>query len=81
MSRLERAALEFLLDAGAEAILDRMKGARSRLRQWLDGRRDVLRIAASASTCHYILPAALREFRNSFPGVTIHIEPASMLRL
>lgn len=59
----------------AEAILDRMSGARARLRQWLDGRRDTLRIVASPTSCQYVLPAALREFRSSFPGVTIHIVP------
>ena len=61
----------------AEAILERMSGARARLRQWLDGRQDTLRIAASTSACQHILPAALREFRSSFPGVSIHLQPCT----
>lgn len=72
---LTPAGLQFQQEA--EAILDRMSGARARLRQWLDGRRDTLRIVASTTACQYILPSALREFRSAFPGITIHIQPCT----
>lgn len=72
---LTRAGHEFLREA--EAILEQMNQARTKLRSWLDWRRGQLRIAASITACQYILPAALREFRESFPEFTIQIDPCS----
>src|ERR1700743_49893 len=66
---------EFL--AEAEAILERMSHARLRLRSWMDWRKGRLRIAASNPACQYILPLALREFRESFPEFTIQIDPCT----
>jgi len=34
-----------------------------------------LRIGASATACQYIVPEALREFRESFPDFSLHITP------
>jgi len=34
-----------------------------------------LRIGASSTACQYIIPEALREFRESFPGYTLSITP------
>src|SRR4051812_35332709 len=59
----------------AEKILDEMQAARERLSElgkWGHGR---LRICTSTTACQYILPAVLREFKESFPQCTIHIEP------
>lgn len=70
---LTQAGDEFLTEA--DAILQRMSAARSKLRSWIDWRRGRLRIAASTTACQYILPLALREFRESFPGFTIQIDP------
>lgn len=62
----------------ATKILDEMSVTRESLRQlgqWGKGR---LRIGASASACQYILPAVLREFKESFPQYTITIEPGDV---
>lgn len=63
--------------AEAEAILERMSNARSKLRSWIDWRRGGLRLAACTTACQYILPLALREFRESFPAFTIQIRPCT----
>jgi LysR family transcriptional regulator, low CO2-responsive transcriptional regulator len=70
---LTPAGLEFRTEA--EAILEHMSAARSKLRMWVDWRRGGLRLAASTTACQYILPHALREFRESFPGFSIQIHP------
>jgi len=72
---LTRAGLEFR--AEADAILERMSSARSKLHSWIDWRRGGLRIAASITACQYILPLTLREFRESFPEFTIQIIPCT----
>ena len=59
----------------AERILMEMDTARDRLRdlgKWGHGR---LRIGASPTSCQYILPNVLREFKESFPQCLIQIEP------
>jgi len=59
----------------AEKILETMSTAREELDhlgKWGSGR---LRIGASTTACQHILPAVLREFKESFPRCTIHIEP------
>lgn len=56
-------------------ILAEMEAARGRLAdlgKWGHGR---LRIGASPTACQYILPAVLREFKESFPKCLISIEP------
>ncbi len=60
--------------AHAEKILREMEEARSelgRLGKWGTTR---LRIGASTTACQYVLPAVLREFKESFPhcGIAIH---------
>jgi DNA-binding transcriptional LysR family regulator len=59
----------------AEKIFREMGAARDSLAQlgkWGKGR---LRIGASTAACEYILPAVLREFKESFPQYAIAIEP------
>ena len=61
--------------AHANKILDEMESARERLSElgkWGHGR---LRLCTSTTACQYILPAVLREFKESFPQCVIHIEP------
>ena len=43
-----------------------------RLREWGQGR---LRVSASSTACEYVLPAVLREFKESFPQCAVRIEP------
>ncbi len=59
----------------AEKILQEMLTAReslSELGKWGKGR---LRIGTSSTACQYILPAVLREFKESFPQCHLTIEP------
>jgi len=61
--------------AHANKILAEMQTARDRLSElgkWGHGR---LRLCTSTTVCQYILPAVLREFKESFPQCVIHIEP------
>jgi DNA-binding transcriptional LysR family regulator len=59
----------------AERILeeaDRAQQALTSLGKWGRGR---LRIGASITACQYIIPAVLREFKESFPDHAITLEP------
>ncbi len=60
----------------AERVLQEMASARSgieRLGKWGVGR---LRIVAPAALCAHLLPAVLREFKESFPQCLISVEAA-----
>ncbi len=79
MDRLGKKAI--LTQAGeqllqhAERILeevDRAQQSLTSLGKWGRGR---LRIGASITACQYIIPAVLREFKESFPEHAITIEP------
>jgi LysR family transcriptional regulator, low CO2-responsive transcriptional regulator len=62
-----------------DKILQEMASARAGLQQlgkWGVGR---LRIGASPTACQYIVPAVLREFKESFPKCLIAIEPGDTL--
>ncbi len=61
--------------ARADRISDEMKLARTDLKHLSEWGRGRLRIGASTTACQYILPAVLREFRESFPKYSISIEP------
>jgi DNA-binding transcriptional LysR family regulator len=64
----------------AQRILGEMDSARAgleHLTNWGHGR---LRVGASVTACQYLLPSALREFRQSFPKCVIRIEPGDHLR-
>lgn len=59
----------------ADRILEEMEAARAALEQlgrWGKGR---LRLGATATACQHIIPAVLREFRESFPDLHISIDP------
>ena len=73
---LTQAGEQLLHHAGK--ILVEMFVTRESLRQlgqWGKGR---LRIGASAAACQYVLPAVLREFKESFPQYSITIEPGDV---
>jgi DNA-binding transcriptional LysR family regulator len=58
-----------------ERILREMEAARTgldTLTKWGHGR---LRVGASTTACQHLLPAVLREFRQSYPKCVIRIEP------
>lgn len=79
---LDRLGRKVVLTEAGEALLrranrigDEMQAARDELAQlgrWGHGR---LRIGASATACQYLLPAVLREFKESFPHCQIIIAP------
>ncbi|HMP81967.1 MAG TPA: LysR family transcriptional regulator [Verrucomicrobiota bacterium] len=59
----------------ATRILQEMENARtslSHLGKWGKGR---LRLGASTTACQHIIPAVLREFKESFPDYAITLEP------
>ncbi len=72
---LTAAGREFLGEA--EQILERMKLARGKLRASSQAREGHLRIGAGALACERVLPAALREFRESWPATTIKLTHCS----
>jgi DNA-binding transcriptional LysR family regulator len=49
--------------------------ARTAVRTAAKPDQGVLRVGASATACQFIVPEALREFRESFPGYSISITP------
>jgi LysR family transcriptional regulator, low CO2-responsive transcriptional regulator len=70
---LTQAGEQFL--AHAQRILEEMDAARAgltHLGKWGHGR---LRLGTSSTSCQYILPLVLREFKESFPQCVIQIEP------
>lgn len=69
---LSKAGRELLPEA--DLILNQMKLARGKIRASLDLRQGQLLIGANGTACQFLLPPALREFRESFPEFTIKIE-------
>ncbi len=59
----------------AERVLAEMEQARDGLEELGKWGRGRLRIGASATMCQYVLPAVLREFKESFPQCQLMIEP------
>src|SRR5215469_1479552 len=59
----------------AQRILREMEEARERLKEAGKWGRGRLRIGASPTSCQYLLPKVLREFKESFPQCLIQIEP------
>ncbi len=64
-----------LLLVHAERILGEMAHARAALEKLGKWGQSRLRIGASATACHHILPPVLREFQKEFPRCRIEIEP------
>ena len=83
----ERTARSVLLTPAGEQLLqhvtriiEEMAAARAGLDThsvWGQGR---LRVGASTTACQYILPAVLREFKQSFPRCAISVEPGDHTR-
>ena len=70
-----------LTDAGlvmaqhARRVLAALDEAQAAVRQVVKPNQGRLRIGASTSACQYIIPEALREFRECFPDYTLSITP------
>ncbi|HEY8965267.1 MAG TPA: LysR family transcriptional regulator [Candidatus Methylacidiphilales bacterium] len=77
--RLTSAGEELLVHA--ERIVAEMATARERLGQlnrWGHGR---IQVGVTTTACQYILPAVLREFKESFPHCAVQIEPGDTAAL
>lgn len=59
----------------ARRILGTMENAVAAMRQVAEPDGGLLRMGASITACQYIVPAALREFRESFPAYSLRITP------
>lgn len=70
---LTQAGEQFLIHT--HKILETMASAREEIDELGKWGRGRLRIGASTAACQHILPAVLREFKESFPQCAIHIEP------
>lgn len=76
---LTQAGEQLLHHAGR--ILQEMSSAREALGQLGKWGRGRLRLGASTTACQHILPAVLREFKESFPQHNITIEPGDISTL
>ena len=77
-----RRARSVLLTSAGRVLLDHarrlfvaMDNAVTAARQASDPDSGVLRVGASVTACQYIVPEALREFRESFPSYSLRITP------
>ena len=61
----------------AVRLLDGLEGLVGLARQGRDWRRGRLRIGASPTACQYLVPAVIREFKESCPDVSIQITQGS----
>jgi DNA-binding transcriptional LysR family regulator len=65
----------------ATRILQEMEDGRESLAQFGKWGRGRLRLGASATACQHLIPPVLREFKESFPGHAISIEPGDTSEL
>lgn len=70
-----------LLRPPAERILREMHDTRTALEEAGSWGRGRLRAGASVTTCQYLLPTVLREFRQSFPDCALRMEPGDGPRM
>ena len=54
--------------------MDTARESLTQLGKWGRGR---LRLGASTTACQHLIPPVLREFKESFPGHAITLEPAT----
>ena len=57
----------------ADGLLNNLTNARHLVNEWSDIAQKTLRIGATPSACQYIIPMALRELKESLPGMSIQI--------
>ncbi|MEM8868718.1 MAG: LysR family transcriptional regulator, partial [Verrucomicrobiota bacterium] len=65
----------------ADSILDNLTRARYLVQEWSEISQKTLRIGATSAACQYIIPMALRELKESFPGMNIQITVSSSYQL
>jgi DNA-binding transcriptional LysR family regulator len=57
----------------ADELLGNLTKARYLVKEWNNASHQTLRIGASTAACHYIIPPALRELKESIPSMNIQI--------
>lgn len=65
----------------ARRLLDGLENFRGLVREGGDWRKARLRIGASPTACQYLIPAVIREFKESCPQVSIQITQGSSAQL
>jgi DNA-binding transcriptional LysR family regulator len=65
----------------ADELLNNLTNARQLVNEWSDVSQKTLRIGATSSACQYLIPIALRELKESFPGMNIQIIPGTSYEL
>ncbi|CAA6678966.1 MULTISPECIES: LysR family transcriptional regulator [unclassified Lentimonas] len=65
----------------ADELLNNLTNARQLVNDWSDVSQKTLRIGATSSACQYLIPVALRELKESFPGMNIQIIPGTSYEL
>jgi DNA-binding transcriptional LysR family regulator len=87
-SLFDRSGKKVALTSHGELFLGRVKAAVGELEQGVDDLASLnrwghgkLRLAATNTVCQYLLPAVLREFRESFPNCEIAITPGDSTEL
>lgn len=62
-----------LFHAEAKALLENIEATAQRFRQRMDWRQGRLRIGSTGTGCNFLLPAVLREYRDSFPQISFKL--------
>ncbi len=65
----------------ADSLLEGLTKTRYLMQDWGQIHQKTLRIGATSAACQYIIPMALRELKESFPGMNIQIFPGSSYQL
>jgi DNA-binding transcriptional LysR family regulator len=65
----------------ADELLGNLTKARYLVNEWNEISHQTLRIGATTAACQYIIPIALRELKESFPGINIQIVTGSSYHL
>ncbi|MCC5838892.1 MAG: LysR family transcriptional regulator [Opitutales bacterium] len=62
-----------LFQTEAKSLLENIEHTAQRFRQRLDWRQGRLRIGSTSAGCNFLLPSVIREFRDSFPQVSLRL--------
>ena len=65
----------------ADELLGGLTKVRNLVSEWADFGEKILRIGATSAACQYIIPVALRELKESFPGVSIQIQQGTSYQM
>lgn len=69
------------LHSNATELLESLNRTRYLVQDWSEVSQKTLRIGATSAACQYIIPTALRELKESFPGMAVQITQGSSYEL